>query len=62
MKQIDYYIESNMKKLEELIEEFENTDANDQRELQRIRIKIESFKYYIKGLEDAKKYILEEVK
>ena len=43
MKQIDYYIESNKKLMEEKIK-------ND----------IDKVEHYIKGLEDAKKYILEE--
>ena len=60
MKQIDYYIESNKKLLEETIKKFQETDAEEQEELRRLDKRIEIYRYYIKGLEDAKKYIEEE--
>ena len=60
MKQIEQYIESNKKRLEELIDEFEQTSPDEQSELKRINDMINKIEYYIKGLEDAKKYILEE--
>lgn len=62
MKQIDYYIESNKKLMEEKIKEFEETDADEQEELRRLDKMIAQIDYYIRGLEDAKKYILEEEK
>lgn len=60
MKEIEYYIESNKKLLQKSIDKFEETDPNNKNELERIKINIERFTYYIKGLEDAKKYIEEE--
>ena len=62
MKQIDYYIESNKKILEKRIKEFEETEPEQQKLLQHIKSDIDKIEYYIKGLEDAKKYILEEEK
>lgn len=59
MKNIEYYIDNNKKLLEELKEQFEKTDANEQSELQRIARRIDCTEYYIKGLEDAKKYLEE---
>lgn len=60
MKQIDYYIESNKKLMEEKIKEYQETDAQKQEELRRLDKMIAQIDYYIRGLEDAKKYILEE--
>ncbi len=60
MKQIEEYIESNKKLLEERIKTLENVPANDKEEKQHQRLNIERIRYYIKGLEDAKKYIEEE--
>ena len=60
MKQIDYYIESNKKILEDLINKFEETEPGQQVLLQKIKNDIDKVEHYIKGLEDAKKYILEE--
>lgn len=62
MKQIEEYIESNKKLLEERIKTLENIPANNKEERQNQRLNIERIRYYIKGLEDAKKYIKEEVK
>ena len=60
MKQIEMYIESNKKWLQELIDKFEETNSSDMKKvLNEMIIKVES---YIKGLEDAKKYIEEESK
>ena len=60
MKQIDYFIESNKKILEELINKFEETEPEQQHLLQHIKNDIDKVEYYIKGLEDAKKYIEED--
>ncbi len=60
MKQIDYYIESNKKLMEEKIKEYQETDAEEQEELRRLDKWIAQIDYYIRGLEDAKKYIEEE--
>lgn len=59
MKQILEYIESNKKLLEEYKKEYEKTKC----ESEKLRLKniMTAFEYYIKGLEDAKKYIEEEV-
>lgn len=58
MKQIEEYIESNKKMLEDCKRDYEKTSV----ESERLRIKniMTAFEYYIKGLEDAKKYIEEE--
>lgn len=58
MKQIEEYIESNKKLLEECIKEYETTKSESEK--LRLKNKMTAFEYYIKGLEDAKKYILEE--
>lgn len=58
MKQIDYFIESNKKLLEEYKKEYENTKCESEK--LRLKNKMTAFEYYIKGLEDAKKYIEEE--
>ena len=60
MKQIEEYIESNKKLLEEIKKEYEST--NEYEEKLRIKVTMTAYEYYIKGLEDAKKYILEEGK
>lgn len=58
MKQIEEYIKSNKELLEKCKKEYEM----ENNELEKLRIKnnMTAFEYYIKGLEDAKKYILEE--
>ena len=61
MKQIEEYIESNTRLMEEAIEEFNNIDPDNEYELQQQRLKIERFDYYVRGLKDAKKYIEEEM-
>lgn len=60
MKQIEEYIKSNKELLEKYKKEYEMTSS----ESEKLRIKnvMTAFEYYIKGLEDAKKYILEESK
>ena len=58
MKQIEEYIESNKKLLEECKKEYEMTTSESEK--LRLKNKITMYDYYIKGLEDAKKYILEE--
>ena len=60
MKQIEMYIESNKRRLQEMIER--RNQMIDGSEKQRLTINIERTDYYIKGLEDAKKYIEEENK
>lgn len=60
MKQIEEYIESNKKLLEERIKTLKETSDEEERRHQRLNI--ERTRYYIMGLEDAKKYILEEEK
>lgn len=60
MKQVDYFIESNKKLLEKYKKEYENTKCESEK--LRLKNNITAFEYYIKGLEDAKKYIEEEVK
>ena len=60
MKQIDEYIESNTKLMQEEIDKFNEADPNNETELLRIRMNIERYNYYILGLKDAKKYIEEE--
>lgn len=59
MKQIDYYIESNTRLLEEKMKEYEENECESDKLI--IKDYITAYKYYIKGLEDAKKYILEEI-
>lgn len=59
MKQIEEYIESNKKILKETIEKRKRASGEDEK---RLAIQIERLDYYIKGLEDAKKYIIEEGK
>lgn len=61
MNQINEYIESNKKLLEERIKALENVPIFDKEERNYQRLNIERTRYYIKGLEDAKKYILEEI-
>lgn len=58
MKQIEEYIESNKKLLEKLKKEYDAT----KNAYERLRIKnnMTAYEYYIKGLEDAKRYIEEE--
>lgn len=60
MKQIEEYIKSNKELLEKCKKEYKMTSS----EAEKLRIKnnITMYEYYIKGLEDAKKYILEENK
>lgn len=60
MNQINEYIESNKKILEERIKVLKETFDED--EIRHQRLNIERIRYYIMGLEDAKKYILEEEK
>ena len=60
MKQIEMYIESNKRRLQEMIER--RNQMIDGSEKQWLTINIERTDYYIKGLEDAKKYIEEENK
>lgn len=58
MKQIEEYIESNTKLLEQCKKEYNET--NSESEKLRLKNNITAYEYYIKGLEDAKKYIEEE--
>lgn len=58
MKQIEEYIESNKKLLEERIKTLSGISDEDEKRHQRLNI--ERIRYYIMGLEDAKKYIEEE--
>ena len=60
MNQINEYIESNKKILEDRIKILKETFDEEERRHQRLNI--ERIRYYIMGLEDAKKYILEEGK
>ena len=53
MKQIEEYIESNKKLLEERIKTLENVPTNDKEERQHQRLNIERIRYYIKGKEDG---------
>lgn len=59
MKQIEEYIESNKKLLEKCKKEYELTKSESER--LRLKNNMTAYEYYIKGLEDAKKYILEEM-
>ena len=61
MKEIEEYIESNKKILEERIETLKEMPSSEE-EKRHQRLNIERIRYYIMGLEDAKKYILEEKK
>lgn len=61
MKEIEEYIESNKKILEERIKTLKRMPSSDE-EKRHQRLNIERMRYYIMGLEDAKKYILEEKK
>lgn len=58
MKQIEEYIESNKKLLKERIKTLSSISDEDEKRHQRLNI--ERIRYYIMGLEDAKKYIEEE--
>ena len=60
MKEIEYYIESNTKLMQEKEKELKNT--TNERVKEEILIMIERYKYYIMGLQDAKKYIESELK
>lgn len=60
MNQINEYIESNKKILEERIKTMK--EIFDEEEKRHQVLNIERIRYYIMGLEDAKKYILEEEK
>lgn len=65
MKEIDYYIKSNMKLMQEKQEEYnklyeEEHLAFDDMRLCELRTLIASYKYYISGLVDAKRYIEKE--
>lgn len=60
MKQIEEYIESNKKLLEEIKKEYESTNDQYEEKL-RIKVNMTAYEYYIKGLEDAKKYLKEEI-
>lgn len=70
MKQIKEFIESNKKWIEDLKQEIEEmgtktfTDplenALNESEIERIKKHIHDIEMYVKGLEDAKKYIEEE--
>ena len=60
MKEIEYYIESNTKIMEEKIKQYENTDPENQSELLRLKWWIDKLESYIEGLRDAKKYIEKE--
>lgn len=57
MKEIEMYIESNKKLLKKAIEKRKRAFGEDEK---RLKIQIERLDYYIKGLEDAKKYIEKE--
>lgn len=58
MKQIEEYIESNTKLLEECKKEYKETKCESER--LRLKNRITAYEYYIMGLKDAKKYIEEE--
>ena len=58
MKQIEEYIESNKKLLEQCKKEYNETNVESEK--LRLKNNITAYEYYIKGLEDAKKYIEEE--
>lgn len=58
MKQIEEYIESNKKLLEKCKKEYEMT-SNESEKL-KLKNDMTMYEYYIKGLQDAKKYIEEE--
>lgn len=65
MKEIEYYIESNTKLMQEKQEEYNKLIQEkpyDDMELARLREWINGYKGYIQGLEDAKKYIEKEGK
>lgn len=57
MKEIEYYIESNKKILEEKKEELSKTSRKEEDKIKRLRTWITELEGYIMGLEDAKKYI-----
>ena len=60
MKEIEYYIESNTKLMQEKQEEYDKLIQEkpyDDMELARLREWINGYKGYIQGLKDAKKYI-----
>lgn len=70
MKQIKEFIESNKKWIEDLKQEIEEMEAKtftdslekalNESEIERIKKHIHDIEMYVKGLEDAKKYIEEE--
>lgn len=60
MNEINKYIESNKLLLERRIEQLKNTPKFSDTERDRLRHNITSLRYYIMGLEDAKKYIEKE--
>lgn len=59
MEEINKYIESNKKLLEERIEQLKNETFNDI-EKNRLKHNITTLRYYIMGLEHAKEYIEKE--
>ena len=60
MKQIEKYIESNTKLMEETEKKLAQTKVESEK--LRLQNQITAYKYYIMGLRDAKKYIEEEVR
>ena len=60
MKEIEYYIKSNNKLMEEWEKELNKTKVESER--LRIKNNIDKVYYYIKGLKDAKQYIEDEEK
>ena len=58
MKQIEEYIESNKKLLEECKKQYENTKCESEK--LRLKNNMTAYEHYIMGLQDAKKYIEEE--
>ena len=57
MKELEKQIEQSKRRMEAEITEYENCDPNDERRLRAILTMIKRWESYIKGLEDAKKYI-----
>lgn len=60
MKEIEYYIKSNNKLMEEWEKELNKTKVESEK--LRIKNNIDKAYYYIKGLKDAKKFIEDEEK
>lgn len=60
MKEIEEYIESNTRLYEETKKEYEQTKSESER--LRLKDKMDCYKYYVIGLQDAKHAFIKEMK